>query len=133
MSDQLCVFIIDDDDIYQFLTKRELEISEKVKKTKVFSDGKKAISYLSEHSHEIELLPDIIFLDLNMPIMSGWTFIERFRELNIKNKSSIKIYMVSSSFDKRDIEKSKEYAEVADYLIKPMTRSQISGIFKSEE
>lgn len=129
MPEKFRVFIIDDDDIYQFLTKRELEVSERVEKIKVFSDGKKAISYLSEHCHETNLLPDIIFLDLNMPIMSGWTFIERFRELNIEDKSSIKIYMVSSSFDKRDIEKSKEYEEISDYLIKPVTRSQISNIF----
>lgn len=132
MPEKFRVFIIDDDDIYQFLTKRELEISEKVEKIKVFSDGKKAISYISEHCHEPNLLPDIIFLDLNMPIMSGWTFIERFRELNIENKASIRIFMVSSSFDKRDIEKSKEYEEISDYLIKPVTRSQISNIFTSK-
>ncbi len=129
----LKVFVIDDDDIYQYLTQKELEKSERVKSISIFSDGRKALNFLHEFGSDASKVPNIIFLDVNMPILSGWTFIEEFKSLNIVNKADIKIYMISSSFDRRDIEKAGEYEEIADYLVKPVSRLQIASILDKNE
>lgn len=122
MSELLNVFIVDDDDIYQFLTQKELEKTGKTKTISKFSDGKKALTFIAENPNEV---PDVVFLDINMPILNGWTFIEDLRNIEGVDSSKIQIYMMSSSFDRRDIEKSQEYPEVKDYLVKPVSRLQI--------
>jgi CheY-like chemotaxis protein len=132
-TSQLNVFVIDDDDIYQYLTQKELEKSERVRSITTFSDGRKALNYLQEFGEDSNKIPHIIFLDVNMPILSGWTFIEEFRSLKINRLSNIRIYMISSSFDRRDIEKAGEYAEIADYLVKPVSRIQIASILEKNE
>lgn len=132
-TSKLNVFVIDDDDIYQYLTQKELEKSQRVKTIRTFSDGIKALNYLKETGEDLSNLPHIIFLDVNMPILSGWTFIEELRLLRLSNLSAIKIYIISSSFDRRDIEKAREYKEIADYLVKPVSRTQIASILEKNE
>jgi CheY-like chemotaxis protein len=132
-ASKLNVFVIDDDDIYQYLTQKELEKSERVKTISTFSDGIKALNYLKEIAQDLSNLPHIIFLDVNMPILSGWAFIEELRQLRLSNLSAIKIYIISSSFDRRDIEKAREYEEIADYLVKPVSRTQIASILEKNE
>ena len=111
------VCVIDDDDIYQFLLKKELKHTNLVDRINVFTDGQKAIDYFLDNRHSESHLPDVIFLDINMPIMNGWQFLEEFKELKKRLNKQITIYLVSSSFDDRDISRSKEYAEVTDYII----------------
>lgn len=132
-ASKLNVFVIDDDDIYQYLTQKELEKSQRVKTISTFSDGIKALNYLKEIAEDLSNLPHIIFLDVNMPILSGWAFIEELRQLRLSNLSAIKIYIISSSFDRRDIEKAREYEEIADYLVKPVSRMQIASILEKNE
>lgn len=70
----------------------------------------------------------IILLDLNMPLMTGWEFIDRFEQLDPDLKSRIKIYILSSSVDKTDIYKAEHNKNVAQYLIKPLTKETIKFI-----
>ena len=127
------VCVIDDDDIYQFLLKKELKHTNLVDKIQVFTDGQKAIDYFIENKKSIELLPDVIFLDINMPIMNGWQFLEQFKQIQPKIDKEITIYLVSSSFDDRDINRSKEYTEVTDYIIKPVKRSNLLSVLREIE
>lgn len=124
------VCVIDDDDIYQFLLKKELNHTQLVDKVQVFTDGEKALNYFDENKDDCDSLPDVIFLDINMPIMNGWQFLKHFRTLKPAIDKPITIYLVSSSFDDRDINKSKEYAEVTDYIIKPVKRSNLINVLK---
>ncbi len=74
------VYLIDDDDIFVFLTKKTiLKVSEDVD-VEVFSDGLQAITHLKQIYSKEELLPDVIFLDLNMPVMDGWEFLAEYQE-----------------------------------------------------
>lgn len=132
-NSELNVYIIDDDDIYQYLTQKELEKSQRVKSIHTFSDGIKALDHLKQTGEDPNKAPHIIFLDVNMPILSGWGFIEELRLLKISNLSSTRIYMISSSFDRRDIEKAREYEEVADYLVKPVSRNQMATILEQKD
>lgn len=127
------VCVIDDDDIYQFLLKKELKHTQLVDKVHVFTDGKEAIDYFDENKESTTLLPDVIFLDINMPIMNGWQFLEQFKKIQPKIEKEITIYLVSSSFDDRDINRSKEYTEVTDYIIKPVKRANLINVLREIE
>ena len=99
------VCIIDDDIIYQFLAKEEIEYTNLVRNVMFFDDGDKAIKFLETtlEGSDVSLLPDVIFLDINMPIMDGWEFLEAYLLLKPRIGKNIIIYIVCSSIDMRDI------------------------------
>lgn len=74
------VFVVDDDDIYQFTIKVTLRSIPAVQSTSTFADGAEALEYIVVHQNEQDKLPDIIFLDINMPVMDGFQFMEEFVE-----------------------------------------------------
>jgi CheY-like chemotaxis protein len=127
--DNVC--IVDDDIIYQYLTKEEIEYTNLVKKVMFFNDGEKALTYLANtlDNNDFAGLPDVIFLDINMPIMDGWEFLEAYVLLKPRIGKNIIIYMVSSSIDIRDIDRANAIAEVSDYIIKPITSHRLESIF----
>lgn len=129
--DTVCV--VDDDDIYQFTVKYEIERTQLVDHIKFFSDGEQAIHFLETASDNPSQLPDIVFLDINMPIMDGWDFLEEFAQLKPKLGKKITIYMVSSSNNEKDMERARQITEVADYIIKPVTREKLTTLFKKWE
>ncbi len=122
------VFVIDDDDIYQFTIAVTLRSIPAVDSTRTFSDGAEALEYIVVHQNDEDKLPDIIFLDINMPVMDGFQFMEEFVELLPSLKKSIKVYMVSSSMDPKDIKRAKRIDEISDYLIKPLNSADIKEI-----
>ena len=124
------VCIVDDDDIYQFTVKYEIEQTQLVDHIKFFSDGEQAIHFLEKVFDQPSQLPDIVFLDINMPIMDGWDFLEEFAQLKPKLGKKITVYMVSSSNNEKDIERAKQINEVTDYIIKPVTRDMLIPLFK---
>jgi CheY-like chemotaxis protein len=115
----LCV--IDDDMIYQFAVKLNLKQLQLADSVLCFSNGELAKLYMIENAQKPDALPDVILLDINMPIMDGWDFLEWFKEFKENLVKAIPIFMVSSSIDWRDIEKAKSYKEVIDYMSKPLT------------
>ena len=115
----LCV--IDDDVIYQFavkLTIQQLDLAEQVL---TFSNGELAMDYLIENAKEASKLPDVLLLDINMPVMDGWDFLNWFSDYKKMLQKDIPIFMVSSSIDWRDIERAKGFEDVVDYVSKPLT------------
>lgn len=133
MSPAITICLVDDDDIYQFVMKKiinslRLEI---IKKILSFGDGEKAIEYLSTNISNSAELPNIILLDINMPIMDGWQFMDEYVRLKPRIGKKITIYMVSSSTDTQDIEHAKRISEISDYLIKPVTPEQLSEMINS--
>ncbi|MGR7813543.1 response regulator [Lacinutrix undariae] len=117
------ICIIDDDPIYIFAVKRILELSELGENFIIYKNGEKAIKGITETINNNEKLPDLILLDINMPVMDGWQFLDQFLLLN-PPKSTI-LFIASSSIDYVDIEKSKTYDIIANYLLKPFSRKQI--------
>ena len=126
------ICLIDDDRIYQFTAKRILESTGLSKEILVFQNGEEAVIYLQKNSKEEDRLPDIIFLDINMPVMDGWQFLEAFQEFSEELIKPVTIYMVSSSVDEYDIRKSKEYKLVSDYVIKPLNRERFEELIKQD-
>lgn len=122
------VFVIDDDDIYQFTTGVTLKSIPSVKSIKNFYDGAEAMDHILEHLNDESQLPDLVLLDINMPVMDGFQFMEEFIEVLPKLNKEVKVYMVSSSLDSIDMKKAKRIDAITDYLIKPVNSLNIKEI-----
>ena len=124
--------IIDDDKIYVNLVKKIIEIKHLSENLLIFKNGLEALEYfkviLTNMSEE--KLPDIIFLDLNMPVMDGWEFLGEFIKIKNNFDKKITLYVVSSSIDPRDLERAKSFNMVTDYLIKPIELKKFEQIFE---
>ncbi|MGI8951372.1 MAG: response regulator [Chitinophagaceae bacterium] len=120
----LNICIIDDDRIYQFAAKKTIEATRLAKKITVFSNGEEAIEYLKSIANDLNQIPDIIFLDINMPVMNGWEFLEAYKTMQFLQKKLINIYVVSSSVSDYDIVRSKEFSAVSGYVIKPVCKDK---------
>jgi CheY-like chemotaxis protein len=123
--------IIDDDSVYVNLVKKIIETKKLCKNLLVFSDGKQSIDYFEAliQNLEAENIPEIIFLDLNMPVMDGWEFLERFTKIKNKFGKVITLYVVSSSINPIDVNRAKALSSVKDYLIKPVNIMELENIF----
>lgn len=117
----LMIGIVDDDRIYRFTIEKYIQMLGINAIIKCFEDGEEALHYFIENLKTENKLPDILFLDVNMPIMDGWDFIEEYDKIKDKVRKDIRIYLVSSSIDERDEMRSKQYDMVTDYIIKPIT------------
>jgi len=124
------ILIVDDDLVYRFAATKTIAATGLGEKIIECSDGLEAFNFLKENIHQLQNLPDIIFLDINMPTMDGWEFLTAFESLVSKLSKPIHIYMVTSSIDKHDIQRSKEFATVSDYLVKPIFKETFSKILK---
>jgi CheY-like chemotaxis protein len=124
-SEKYNVCLIDDDKVYQFTSKMILEATLLTSRITTFFNGQEAIDFFLEPTNQqIDILPDVIFLDINMPIMNGWNFLEEFDKIFQSLPKKILIYVVSSSVDESDMEKSKSFESVADYVIKPINKEK---------
>jgi CheY-like chemotaxis protein len=122
------IFLIDDDPVFVFLTKRLISGINVGCQIKEFADGELAMDRLREISTDSSLLPDIIFVDLSMPVMDGWEFLNEYSALAPKMSKQIELFIVSSSISPQEVERSKTYPEVADFLIKPVAKGKIAEI-----
>lgn len=116
----LTIVLIDDDPISTFLTEKLISsLIEKPCQFLKFHSAKMALEVISN------IQPNYLFLDINMPEMNGWDFLDNFQPEN----EEIKIYIVSSSIDERDVLKASRYSLVKEYLSKPLIKKHIKQIF----
>ncbi|MDE3251756.1 MAG: response regulator [Bacteroidota bacterium] len=129
---KLIVCVIDDDNIYQYTARVLLESTGLAKKITSFYNGREAISFFQKAENQNpDELPDVIFLDINMPIMNGWEFLEEYDKLHTSFPKPIMVYVVSSSVDSSDMQKSRSFEAVSDYLVKPVNRSKFLELMES--
>lgn len=121
--------LIDDDEIYLFSVKKVIEVNKLSDRVLEFRNGQEAIDFFVQSSDNHQELPDVIFLDINMPVMNGWEFIEEFKKIRPLLSKDIMLYVVSSSVDKSDVDRARSFSTVNDYLIKPITASQLVNIY----
>ena len=119
-------YLIDDDEIYIFTAKKLINKTDFSEEVKFFYNGKEALEAIKSKLYNEEELPEVILLDLNMPIMDGWQFLDEF--IRIKTKKTIKVYIVSSSVNPVDIERAKTYNMVSNYIVKPISREKLYSI-----
>lgn len=116
------IFVVDDDQIYQFTANKVITSISPDHRVMIFNDGKEVYDYLMGHISEEQNIPDIILLDINMPEMDGWSFLDAIVPKLANLQKQVAVYIVSSSIDHRDIAKSKTYSVVKDYLVKPLKK-----------
>ena len=131
MSTINTLYLVDDDPTFQFLTRKVIEGTSLVKQIRIFDNGQAAINFLQIHAEEPELLPEIILLDLFMPILDGWGFLDEFISIKPRIGKPITIYVVSSSIDVQDLVRASHYQEVSDYIVKPVTRDKFISMIKA--
>ena len=125
------VFVIDDDKVFHFIIKRLFSKNNIDISPSFYFNGLEAIEEIKEKINSGNTLPDLILLDINMPIMDGWQFLDEFRKTRIVTQGDrTTIYLVSSSDSISDINKAKEYQDqIKDYFFKPMTLEDLQKIF----
>ena len=123
----LCV---DDDNITLTLIKLIVSKASFAEEIITKMNGKEALEYYSDLSAntEMETYPELIFLDLNMPIMGGWDFVDEFAKTFYKKFSQTKIIILSSSTDPEEKAKTQKYPMIIGYLSKPLTISALKNI-----
>lgn len=115
--------LIDDNYIDNFVTRKLLENSKFAKNIIVCQSPSEAIEILRDGSVE----PDVIFLDIRMPLMDGFEFLEEYDKLTIA-KERIKIFLLSSSFDPTDIKKSLANKYITQFIHKPLTHQVLEDL-----
>lgn len=123
------VAIIDDNYIFCFIFEKLIKKYEKHSIDVLsFSNGKEALDYLLLNMNTKDLLPNLIFVDINMPILNGWEFLDALTKVNTNVFNEIIFFIVSSSDNKIDINKAKEYDFVKNYLHKPLDKLKLFSI-----
>ncbi|WP_281541552.1 response regulator [Maribacter aestuarii] len=120
--------IIDDDPIFIYGTKRLMKEIDFCDSIMVYNNGQDALDGLLELSESGQKIPPYIFLDLNMPIMDGWEFLEQFSKIPSNKIKKTTIFIISSSVDPRDLEKVKNYKAVNNYILKPITPTDLETV-----
>jgi CheY-like chemotaxis protein len=122
MSESRIIAIIDDDKIFHVLTRKILERATPSDRIIEFYDGQEALDYIVKNSEAPDVLPDLIFLDIQMPFVDGWQFLDQYSHLKLPKK--IIVYIVSSSISSLDHDKSQHY-KINGFIVKPFTRDKI--------
>lgn len=119
-------YIIDDDKMSGKLMTILMDKNKFCEEILPFHNAQLAIAKLKENCIDNENLPDAILLDLNMPVMDGWQFLDEFIKLPIKKE--ISIFIITSSIDPADIEMAEKYSPVKNYIIKPLTAQKLDAL-----
>ncbi|MCU0399739.1 MAG: response regulator [Algoriphagus sp.] len=127
MNRNKTICIIEDDPNYLMLTKKMIEFTSLFQEILTYRNGKQAFEGLIEWKTKSNTLPDIILLDINMPIWDAWDFLDEFSKI-VTGWDGI-IYIITSSIDKVDEAKAQEYELVKGYLKKPVSFEKIIEIF----
>jgi CheY-like chemotaxis protein len=125
------VLLVDDDEINNFISIKL--IKKALLNTEIMAclNGKFAIEQLSEiQRKDPAKLPDYILLDINMPIMNGWEFLDEYKRLNLDPLGKSKIFIISSSVFSNDINKARSYPLVKDFISKPLNVEKIKELFE---
>ncbi|MCR9182877.1 MAG: response regulator [Flavobacteriaceae bacterium] len=130
ISKKIC--IVDDDDFYKLLLKKTIQNLKINTEVISFCNGEEAIKGLFALNSNIENLPDIILLDINMPVMDGWEFMEHYLALKHNFAKEMTLYIASSSIASQDIQKSKSFKEISGYLIKPIFKETIKNLLEEK-
>ncbi|MCZ6519935.1 MAG: response regulator [Bacteroidetes bacterium] len=124
--DTIC--LVDDDEVYHYIMERTISRNKLAKTILKFMDGETAINFFNQNLANQSKLPELILLDLNMPVMDGWEFLQEFLIIQPQLKKKVTIYLVTSSVNETDIEKAQNFQIISGYLVKPIAEEKLLEI-----
>jgi CheY-like chemotaxis protein len=124
------VLLIDDDEPTNFLNKMILEGTDCAKDIHVMESGESALDYLKNACTENHNPPDLIFLDINMPAMNGWEFLEKYSRLDSKHKANVVVVMLTTSLNPDDRAMASKIPDVSGFETKPLTDEKLNAILQ---
>jgi CheY-like chemotaxis protein len=126
-----CILLVDDDEPTNFLNKMILEDVNCAETVEVAESGQSALRYLENASENgSPSSPDLIFLDINMPAMNGWEFLEQYSNLDQQRKANVVIVMLTTSLNPDDRAKANKMPDVSGFETKPLTPEKLQSILK---
>jgi len=93
-----------------------------------YYNAEQLLSYLEEHKDNVEKIPDVLFVDLNLPIVDGWAFLNAYEVIADSLIKEITVYVVSTSVRKEDPVRATKYSFVKEYLVKPVSITKLKSI-----
>jgi len=121
------VLLVEDDPITIMVCDRIIKMTSFAEKVTSCENGKIAIDFLSNPQLDGNI-PSIIFLDINMPVMNGWDFLEELEKEKSAFKNTPRIYLLSSTVDPEDYKKARNYSMVEDFISKPLSKEALQKI-----
>lgn len=122
------VMIIDDNIIDLYITSRMITKNNFGKNVLLYSAADEAMKYLQENQDNITACPQVVFVDIYMPLMSGFEFLDAFDTLPLSLKNYTKVYIISSTIDNEDIARSTNNKNVISFHVKPITKEFLDRI-----
>ena len=123
------ILLIDDDEIFNFVVESTLRMYDFADQIVACTSVEEGLSYLRKAVEKEHIdFPDIIFLDINMPVQNGWDFLDTYRQFPQELKKTSQLFLLSSSVDESDAIKSQQYEDVCDFICKPLTKDKLDFI-----
>lgn len=126
-----CIMLIDDNKIDNFFHERVIKKCDAAKKIVIKESGQEALDYLI--SGNVTTQPDVIFLDINMPGMNGWEFLDHYKQLDKELQTAMVVVMLSTSENPDDRARAKTHGILADYKTKPLTKEMLEEVINNFE
>lgn len=126
-----CVLLIDDDEPTNFLNRATLEEAGCAEHIEVTQSGQEALDYLERTGENGPCaLPNLIFLDINMPAMDGWEFLSRYNELKKTQRAEVVVVMLTTSLNPEDEIKARGMPTISGFRCKPLSRSMLDSLLR---
>jgi CheY-like chemotaxis protein len=123
-----CVLLVDDDEATNFINRLAIRKAAFAEKIVIVRNGLEALEYLRSEAYDREYVePDFIFLDINMPVMNGWEFLEAYQQLQHRPHAPL-IVMLTTSLNPDDAEKAGNITAITEFRHKPLTISMLQDI-----
>jgi CheY-like chemotaxis protein len=125
------ILLVDDDQINNFINKRIIKKLNVADQVNIALNGEEALHYILTYCDQTGNCPELIFLDINMPVMNGFEFLNEFNNLPLKNKNNVKIIVLTTSSNPGDLQKLEQYS-IKGFLNKPLTEKKIMEVINEE-